>query len=98
MGGLERQSKTGKNSTFQAQCDHSHICCLLGQYTGYYRCSKFLTLLLKFIAFLGFSVSWAKMGLKNAQGISHAMKGLRGSIIVAESAKHMLPCVGERIW
>lgn len=35
------------------------------------------------------------MGLKNAKGISLTMKG---SIIVAESAKHMLPCVGERTW
>lgn len=37
------------------------------------------------------------MGLKNATGISHTIKGLRGSI-VAESAKHMLSCVGEKTW
>lgn len=80
MRGPERQSQTGKNSAFQAQNDHSHICFLLGQYNGYYRCSKFLTLLLKFIAFLGFPVSWAKMGLESTMGISHTIKGLRGSI------------------
>lgn len=57
--------KTGKNSAFQAQCNHSHICCLLGQYSGCYRCSKFLTLLLKCIAFFGFTVSWAKKWGRN---------------------------------
>lgn len=100
MRGPERHSKTGKNSAFQAQCNHSHICCLLGQYSGCYRCGKFLTLLLKFIAFLG-GLQWVgqkkKMELKRATGIPPYRKTIAWlRCIVAESAKHMLPCVGGK--
>lgn len=82
----ERHSKTGKNSAFRAQCNHSHICCLLGHYRGCYRCGKFLTLLLKFIAFFGgVTVSWAKKTkkqkkrLKCTTGVARTVKWLRGS-------------------
>lgn len=84
MRGPERHSKTGKNSAFQAQCNHSHICCLLGQYSGCYRCGKFLTLLLKFIAFFG-GLQWVGQKKKkwswNAPRESpRTVKRLRGSV------------------
>lgn len=58
---------------FQAQCNHSHICCLLRRCGGYYRCSKFPTLLRIFIAF-GFTVGRAERRLKHAMGIFHTIK------------------------
>lgn len=58
---------------FQVRCNHSNICCLLRRCSGYYRCSKFPTLLRIFIAF-GFTVGWAKKGLKHAMGIFHTIK------------------------
>lgn len=97
MRGPEWHSKTGKNSAFQAQCNHSHICCLLGQYSGCYRCGKFLTLLLKFIASFGFTVSWAKKRSWNAPRESPVpLNDCVAPLHRGESAKHMLPCVGEK--
>lgn len=58
---------------FEAQCNRSNICWLLRRCSGYYRCSKFPTLLRIFIAF-GFTVSWPKKGLKHAMGIFYTIK------------------------